>query len=270
MKRIAVMFLTVCLMLSLSVPSFAKLDGKAYDLLSDIMYTYKKQGPPSYLEIQRLIGELKKMNPTLGDAWGQVMDIWNFVNTDLEVNYDRLPNGLPQDDSLCIVVLGYQLNPDGTMAEELIGRCTVALNCAKQYPKAFIAVTGGGTAFRKPELTEADQMATWLKENGVEEERIIVENLSQTTVQNAQFTGKILLEQFPQVKSLAIVTSDYHVPLGCLLFSEQFIFTSYATGLDLISVTANAGYKAKNPLPYNPANEAPDVWAVFDAFSNVQ
>ena len=270
MKRTAVMFLTVCLMLSLSVPSYAKLDGKAYDLLSDIMYTYKKQGPPSYLEIQRLIGELKKVNPTLGDAWGQVMDIWNFVNTDLEVNYDRLPNGLPQDDSLCIVVLGYQLNPDGTMAEELIGRCTVALNCAKQYPKAFIAVTGGGTAFRKPELTEADQMAAWLKENGVEEERIIVENLSQTTVQNAQFTGKILLEQFPQVKSLAIVTSDYHVPLGCLLFSEQFIFTSYATGLDLISVTANAGYKAKNPLPYNPANEAPDVWAVFDAFSNVQ
>ena len=255
MKRIAVMFLTVCLMLSLSVPSYAKLDGKAYDLLSDIMYTYKKQGPPSYLEIQRLIGEL---------------DIWNFVNTDLEVNYDRLPNGLPQDDSLCIVVLGYQLNPDGTMAEELIGRCTVALNCARQYPNAFIAVTGGGTAFRKPELTEADQMAAWLKENGVEEKRIIVENLSQTTVQNAQFTGKILLEQYPQVKSLAIVTSDYHVPLGCLLFSEQFIFTSYATGIDLISVTANAGYKAKNPLPYNPANEAPDVWAVFDAFSTVQ
>ena len=270
MKRITVMFLTLCLMLSLSVPSFAKLDGKAYDLLSDIMYTYKKQGPPSYLEIQRLIGELKKMNPTLGDAWGQVMDIWNFVNTDLEVNYDRLPNGLPQDDSLCIVVLGYQLNPDGTMAEELIGRCTVALNCARQYPNAFIALTGGGTAFRKPELTEADQMAAWLKENGVEEKRIIVENLSQTTVQNAQFTGKILLEQYPQVKSLAIVTSDYHVPLGCLLFSEQFIFTSYATGIDLISVAANAGYKAKSPLPYNPANESPDVWAVFDAFSNVQ
>ena len=43
-----------------------------------------------------------------------------------------------------------------------------------------------------------------------------------------------------------------------------------AMGIDLISVAANAGYKAKNPLPYNPANESPDVWAVFDAFSNVQ
>ena len=267
-KKAISLLLAVCLLAVSAAPAYAKLGGKAYDLLSDIMYTYKKQGPSSYLEVQRLIGQLKEVDPGLGNAWGQVMDIWNFVNTELEVNYDSLPNGLPQDDSLCIVVLGYQLNPDGTMAEELIGRCTVALTCAKQYPNAFIAVTGGGTAFRKPELTEADQMAEWLKENGVEENRIIVENLSQTTVQNAQFLEKILLEQYPQVKILAIVTSDYHIPLGCLLFSEQFIFTSYTRGIDLISVAANAGYKAKNPLPYNPANEAPDVWATFDAFIN--
>ena len=268
LKKAISLLLIVCLLTAVTVPAYAKLDGKAYDLLSDIMYTYKKQGPSSYLEIQRLIGQLKEVDPGLGNAWGQVMDIWNFVNTELEVNYDSLPNGLPLDDSLCIVVLGYQLNPDGTMAEELIGRCTVALNCANQYPNAFIAVTGGGTAFRKPEFTEADQMAAWLKENGVDENRIIVENLSQTTVQNAQFLEKILLEQYPQVKTLAIVTSDYHIPLGCLLFSEQFIFTSYTKGIDPISVAANAGYKAANPLPYNPANEAPDVWAMFDAFIN--
>ena len=268
LRKAISLLLAVCLLAAIAAPAYAKLNGKAYDLLSDIMYTYKKQGPSSYLEIQRLIGQLKETDPGLGYAWGQVMEIWNFVNTDLEVNYDRLPNGLPQDDSLCIVVLGYQLNPDGTMAEELIGRCTVALNCAKQYPNAYLAVTGGGTAFRKPEFTEADQMAAWLKENGVEENRSIVENLSQTTVQNAQFLEKILLEQYPQVKTLAIVTSDYHVPLGCLLFSEQFIFTSYTRGIDLISVAANAGYKAANPLPYNPENEAPDVWAMFDAFIN--
>lgn len=267
-KRAVMLVLTVCFLAVLAVPAAAKVNGKAYSLLSDIMYTYKKQGPSSYLEIQQMIGQLKDVDPALGEAWGQVMEIWNYVNTELEVHYDTLPNGLPQDDSLCIVVLGFQLEPDGGMAEELIGRCTVALNCARQYPNALIAVTGGGTALRKPELTEADQMAAWLEENGVAKSRIIVENRSQTTVQNAQFTGRILLEQYPQVKSLAIVTSDYHIPLGCLLFSEQFIFTSYATGNDLIPVMASAGYKAKNPLPYSPANEAPDVWAVFDAFNN--
>lgn len=267
-KRAVILLLSVCLLAVLAVPASAKVDGKAYNILSDIMYTYKKQGPSSYLEIQKMIVQLKEADPALGDAWGQVMEIWNFVNTELEVHYDELPNGLPQDDSLCIVVLGFQLDPDGAMTEELIGRCTVALNCAKQYPNAYIAVTGGGTAFRKPELTEADQMAAWLVENGVEENRIIVENRSQTTVQNAQFTSKILMEQYPQVKSLAVVTSDYHVPLGYLLFSEQYIFLNYAKGIELIPVMANAGYKAKNPLPFSPANEAPDVWATFDAICN--
>lgn len=267
-KKAVIFVLAVCLLAAPAVPASAKVGGRAYDLLSDIMFTYKKQGPSSYLEIQRLIGELKEVDPALGNAWGQVMEVWNFVNTELEVQYDDLPNGLPQDDSLCIVVLGFQLDPDGAMTEELIGRCGVALNCARQYPNAYIAVTGGGTALRKPEFTEADQMAAWLVENGVEESRIIVENRSQTTVQNAQFTSKILLEQYPQVKSIAIVTSDYHVPLGCLLFSEQFIFLSYATGIDLIPVMANAGYKAKTPLPYSPANEAPDVWAMFETIDS--
>ena len=267
-KRITLVLLMVSLLIPAACPAFAKVTGKAYDLLSDIMYTYRKEGPSSWLQIQKLVSQLKEADPALGSAWEQVMETWNFVNTELEVNYDALPNGLPQDDSLCIIVLGYQLNPDGSMAEELIGRCTVALNCALQYPNAFIAVTGGGTAFQKPELTEADQMAAWLVENGVDESRIIVENRSQTTVQNAQFTSAILLDQYPQVKSLAIVTSDYHVPLGCLLFAEQYIFLTYADGIDPVSVAANAGYHAKNPLPYSPANEAPDVWAVFDGIAN--
>lgn len=270
MKRICrgayAMLLVFCLMVSAALPAHgARISAKAYDILSDIMYTYKKNGPSSYAEIREMIGRLKEADPALGDVWGSVMEYWNFVNTDLEVNYGVLPDGLPQDDRLCIVVLGYQLNPDGTMAEELIGRCETALACAEKYPNAFIAVTGGGTALRKPELTEADQMAEWLTGHGVDEGRILVENRSQTTVQNAQFTGQILLKEYPQVKKLAIVTSDYHVPLGCLLFTEHFLFLSAAQGMEQLEVIANAGYKAKVPLPYTPATEAPDVWAVFDA-----
>ena len=265
-RKTGSLLLALCLLAAAALPAHAaKIGSKAYDILSDIMYTYKKNGPSSYLEIQRMVADLKEVDPTLGEAWGKVMDYWNFVNTDLEVNYDLLPDGLPQDDSLCIVVLGYQLNPDGSMAEELIGRCETALACAEKYPNAFIAVTGGGTALRKPELTEADQMAAWLVEHGVDQSRILVENRSQTTVQNAQLTGQILLQEYPQVKQLAIVTSDYHVPLGCLLFSEHFIFLSSALGIEPLQVIANAGYRAEFPLPYTPSTEAPDVWAVFDA-----
>ena len=34
-------------------------------------------------------------------------------------------------------------------------------------------------------------------------------------------TAALLREQAPQVKTLLLVSSDYHLPLGCLLFEEK-------------------------------------------------
>lgn len=51
---------------------------------------------------------------------------------------DVLPDGLPDTDELCIVVLGFQLNPDGSMRDELINRLNVALRSAEKYPNAYI------------------------------------------------------------------------------------------------------------------------------------
>ena len=59
-KKAITLLLAVCLLAVIAAPAYAKLEGKAYDLLSDIMYTYKTQGPSSYLEIQRLVGQLKE------------------------------------------------------------------------------------------------------------------------------------------------------------------------------------------------------------------
>ena len=242
--------------------SFAALDEKTYSILSDIMYAYKTEGIQAYDEVAESLRQLKSVNPALGEAWEKVMTCWYYVNTDLEVRYDRLPDALPTDDSLCIVVLGYQLNPDGSMAEELVARCETALNCAEQYPNALIAVTGGGTAWQNRTVTEAGQMAAWLKEHGVAEERILVEDQSQTTAQNAVFTSEILFRDYPQVKNVAIVTSDYHVCLGWLLFYEQFVLSAYQKETPMISVIANAACHAETPLPYTPQTQAADVWSI--------
>ena len=133
---------------------------------------------------------LKKLNPELGAKWAAIMDIWQ---TPVEVNY-AVPEDLPDDGSLCFVVLGFQLNPDGTMRDELIGRLNVALECAKRYPNAYIVCTGGGTAFNAPEATEAGRMAAWLIDNGVDEARVFAEDRSLTTAQNAIYTFQILAE----------------------------------------------------------------------------
>ena len=136
-------------------------------------------------DIQRLVEKLKALNSTKGEEWEKIMEYWEYVKTDMNGNVD----GLPNDDSLCITVLGVALNDDGTMKDELVGRLQTALASAQKYPNAYVAVTGGGTAKNNPNATEADKMAAWIIANGLEENRLIVENKSKSTVQNAQFTG---------------------------------------------------------------------------------
>ena len=47
---------------------------------------------------------------------------------------------------------------------------------------------------------------------------MIVEDKSITTAQNAIYTYQILQESYPQVKQVAILSSDYHIATGTLLF----------------------------------------------------
>ena len=160
------------------------------------------------------------------------------------LNYGVLPDGLPDSDELCIVVLGFQLNPDGTMKEELVERLTAALNSAKKYPRAYVVCTGGGTASENESASEAGEMAKWLAENGIDPARIIVEDNSLTTAQNAMFSIDILSEKYPQVTKLAIVSSDYHIATGNLLFGARSILLAEKAGEEKYEVISNAAYKA--------------------------
>ena len=230
MKQLAVLLLCLAFALA-SVALGEEEESPAQALIERAVVTYAAYGETD----TESLDALKELDPALADKWAAVMDIWQ---TPVEVN-EILPDDLPGDDSLCLVVLGFQLNPDGTMRDELIQRLTVALECSKQYPNAFIVCTGGGTAPNAPEATEAGRMAAWLIENGVDEARVFVENRSMTTAQNAIFTFQILEENAPQVKQLAIISSDYHIFTGALLFGAQAVLTDSD-----IRVTSNAAWKA--------------------------
>lgn len=230
MKQLAVLLL--CLVFALASVALGEDDkSPAQALIERAVVTYAAFGETD----TESLDALKELDPALAEKWAAVMDIWQ---TPVEVN-EVLPDDLPGDDSLCLVVLGFQLNPDGTMRDELIQRLTVALECSRQYPNAFIVCTGGGTAPNAPEATEAGRMAAWLIENGVDEARVFVENRSMTTAQNAIFTFQILAENAPQVKQLAIISSDYHIFTGALLFEAQAVLTDSD-----IRVTSNAAWKA--------------------------
>ena len=238
---------------------------ESYNLVSDMVYAYADRQEAAADIIRSDLEKLTALDPALGSLWTKLMRTWSKVNSGLTVNPGVLPDGLPEDGSLCIVVLGFQLESDGSMAPELLGRCETALKCAEKYPNALIAVTGGGTAWQNPGATEAGVMAEWLIAHGVEAARILKEDASRTTGDNAEFTCRLLLENHPEVKALAIVSSDYHVPLGVLLFEEEALLYEYETGSLPFSVLSNAAFDTGGRYsPDSPMMQKMWLWGLAD------
>ena len=209
---------------------------EAQSIIEEIVTFYGQYGDEAEGQINALLADLETVDPKAHAQWAAIMDLWKEEPT---VHEDILPDGLPETDELCLVALGFQLNPDGTMREELIERMKVVLASSQKYPNALIVCTGGGTAADNPNATEAGMMAKWLIDNGVDTDRVIVEEHSLTTAQNAIYTFDILDKQYPQVKQLAILSSDYHIATGALLFGAEAILRD----ID-IRVVSNAAYKA--------------------------
>lgn len=218
--------------------------GSVEKTVEEIAVDYGTYGDQAADRIDALLNELSAMDASAGTRWKTIMELWTSPQLGQPLYYDVLPDGLPDTDELCIVVLGFQLNPDGSMKDELIERLTVALNSAQKYPNAYIVCTGGGTAAENKSASEAGEMAKWLAEKGMEQKRIIVEDNSITTAQNALFTYDILTSLYPSVKKLAIVSSDYHIATGELLFKAESILRANAPGNEKLEVVSNAAWKA--------------------------
>ena len=222
-----------CLIGAAVIPAAAEeaVQAPSQAMIERLVVSYAADGTTD----EQALSALASLDPSLGEKWSNIMDLWK---TPVTVN-DSLPDDLPDDDSLCLVALGFQLNPDGTMREELIERLKVLLAAARQYPDAVIVCTGGGTAADEPSATEAGRMAEWLSSQGISSSRVIVENRSLTTAQNAVFTYDILEEQYPQVTRIAIISSDYHIATGVLLFGAEAILRNSP-----VEVVSNAAWRA--------------------------
>jgi uncharacterized SAM-binding protein YcdF (DUF218 family) len=133
------------------------------------------------------------------------------------------------------------------MRPELVSRLNVVLRSAQKYPNALIVCTGGPTAADKKDATEAGRMRDWLISKGIPAERVFAENESLSTVQNAVFTLNLLEENAPQVRQLAIISSDYHIPTGILLFEARSILSAADTSLRL-RVVSNASCHGASSL----------------------
>lgn len=245
MKRLASIIISIILMITPSLAEEGHETARtAQDMIEELAVYYGTYGSEAEEKIAELLEGLCAANPVSGAKWGRIMQLWKTVNENSEINENILPDGLPETDELCMIVLGFQLNPDGSMKDELIERLTVAKASAEKYPNSLLVCTGGGTAAENPDAMEAGEMAKWLIENGVDPQRVIVEDQSLTTAQNAIYTYRILTEQHPQVKQLAIISSDYHIATGTLLFGAEATLQAEKAGKETMTVVSNAAWHA--------------------------
>jgi uncharacterized SAM-binding protein YcdF (DUF218 family) len=104
-----------------------------------------------------------------------------------------------------IVILGYGLEPSGTMRPILRRRVLTGLAVAQAYPQSPIIVTGGNPRNGR---TEAAAMRNMLMLLGFPAHRIILEDRANSTVQNARFSVPLAKEA--GATGIILVTSSTH------------------------------------------------------------
>lgn len=106
-----------------------------------------------------------------------------------------------------LIVLGKRLNDDGSMSLILKKRLDLTKNAISIFRPDFVIVSGG-IANKKAGISEAMVMKTSLINDGVEEAKIILEDTSKSTIENALYAIPLALNR--GVNRIVVVTSIDH------------------------------------------------------------
>nr|WP_260858036.1 YdcF family protein [Bacillus sp. FJAT-22090] len=104
------------------------------------------------------------------------------------------------------IVLGAKVKKGNVPSLALRYRLEAALAYASDNPEVQFVLSGGKGP--DEEIEEAVFMKNFLIENGIAEDRIIVEERSTSTYENLLFSKELLPDE---VNSVTIITSDYHL-----------------------------------------------------------
>lgn len=123
-------------------------------------------------------------------------------------------------DASAVIVLGSGL-VGGQVPRLLAARLSRAVTAADERrgrDGAMPIVPSGGRGDDEPRA-EGVAMAEWLREHGVAEQDIVVEDRARTTRQNLRYSAD-LLEQRGVPEPFLVVTNDYHAPRAAMLARE--------------------------------------------------
>lgn len=103
------------------------------------------------------------------------------------------------------LILGAQMKSHGP-SDVLRRRLDAAVRYLEDNPAAAVIVSGGQGA-NEP-VSEAAGMYTYLVEKGIAPERILLEDVSQNTRENLEFSGKLI---DPAKDRVVLVTNNFHM-----------------------------------------------------------
>lgn len=114
-----------------------------------------------------------------------------------------------------IIVLGAQVHDDGPSVV-LKYRLDAAIDYLNENPETICIVSGGQGV--NETRSEAEGMAEYLQQNGIEEDRILLEKESQNTLENIANSKAIMGENY---NSVGIVTNNFHMFRALQLAKRQ-------------------------------------------------
>lgn len=147
----------------------------------------------------------------------------------------RGSRGSAEPDADYLIVLGAKVNSQGGQAvpsSALYDRLAAALDYLTANPDTVAIVTGG----QGPDepISEAECMADWLTEQGLDPGRIVLEDRATSTRENLYFSVDLIGDGWEE-KKIAVVSSEYHLCranyLGRKLLGYDFSMVPAPTSL---------------------------------------
>ncbi|MEQ6354685.1 YdcF family protein [Lysinibacillus sp. M3] len=133
-------------------------------------------------------------------AMSSVVYIW--LGEEMKQGVQPAANGT----ATYMIVLGAKVKPGGIPSLSLKNRLEEAVKYLKKYPRVKVIVSGGKG--EDEDRTEASVMLKYLQDNGIDTNRIVVEDQSTSTYENLLFSKELLPKE---TKKITIVSNDFHL-----------------------------------------------------------
>ena len=128
-----------------------------------------------------------------------------------------------------IIVLGCGLNSDGTPSNTLKNRLDGGIDYYNKNPSSVIVVSGAVSRFNN--ITEGASMKRYLVENGIPEDKILVDEQATNTRENFEYSLKLLENHGVNTDKVVFVTNSFHI-----LRARYYAMQSGFNNIEVLSV----------------------------------